>query len=511
MASQPQPGATTIPLPDPSHPGIAALRSALWAAGYDTDRVREAFSAQGDSLTPSVSQMVLLARQLEKGRPLTTLLTLFLLDQSVPIDEARRALAPLSIDAATEMGVLDERDGQVHARVRLIPYAGLVFACSLTPESLAVAADHVMGITRSTTELANLTIRRPVQLALDLCCGTGVQALLASRHATRVIATDYNPAACRFTEFNCRLNRVDNVEVRQGSYFEPVEGMQFDLVATNPPFVISPETRFLYRDSEMPGDSLSETILREVARHLAPGGLATVLISWGRHAGDDWDARPRQWVEGLGCDALLLHQATQTALGHSASWHGMLSSDPRAFAEGIDRWAAHLATLGFEGVAYGAVVLRRRDGATWVRTEEMPGNDAGPADAQLEAMFTTQDTLAGLPNHQALLDLRLALVPNHHLQQTMRFREGKFTVENALITLEDGLPFGANVDAFTAFLLARLDGSRTLREAAAEAAPVAPEEAAPAEVEASAVRAAHRMLEMGLLRVSGVTMPAVTE
>ena len=74
-----------------------------------------------------------------------------------------------------------------------------------------------------------------------------------------------NQRALRLTRFNAALNEVaDRIEVREGSFFEPVADDQFDLVATNPPFVISPATgeRLVYRDSGLPGDRVVEHIVR---------------------------------------------------------------------------------------------------------------------------------------------------------------------------------------------------------------------------------------------------------
>ena len=500
MALRPHPAGAGAVLPDPSHPGIAALRSALWAAGYNVDRVREVFGAEGENLVPSRTQVALLRRRLEPGTKLTTLLSMFLLDLPVTHDDAARALAPLRLEAAEEMGVLRERDGAVHCGVRLHPHAGFVFACSPLPETRAVDRDHVMGITRSTVTLSNLTIRRPVESALDLGSGTGVQALLASRHATRVVAVDVNPAACSFTAFNARLNRVDNVDVRQGSYFEPVGDERFDLVVSNPPFVISPDNTFLYRDTAAQGDEVSREVLAAAAAHLRPGGFATILVSWGRGGGDDWADRPTAWTSGLGCDVLLLHQATQSALAHSASWHAPLAGvDDQAYEAGIDRWNAHLDGLGFQGVGYGAVLLRRRDGTTWLRTDEMPRTDVEAAGPQLELIFEVEDRLQGC-SPEDILASRPVLVADHRLEQLMRCRNGRFEVESAVLTLEDGLAFRATVDAFNAFLLSRLDGTRTVREAVADAAVLAPAGARPTEVEAAAARSVRRMLELGFLR-----------
>ena len=486
---------------------IAQLRSALWSAGYQTEKISELLGADRQHLQPDPAQAVLLRRQLPPGAPLSTLIRLFLLGLSEIEADVTRALAPLSLERATDMGLLVAGgDGNFRGGIRLVPYGEFLFACSRVPDLEAIDSDHVMGVTRSSINLANLTIRRPVDLALDLGAGCGFQSLFASRHATRVIATDINPRALELTELNARLNGVDNVECREGSYLDPVREETFDLVVSNPPFVISPDSSFLYRDSGLPGDDLSKQVVRDIPSVLRPGGTATVMVSWGRKVGDEWDARPRKWVEGIGCDAWILHQASQPSLLHAASWHQPLAGrDLVAYDAGVERWTRYLDELGFESVAYGAVVLRRRAGNNWVRSEDLPETETSPASDQLLRMTAAQDLLADLPDRRRLLDERFVLVSGHRLDQTLHCRNGSYTVERAFLQLTEGLVFRANVDPFNAFLVTRLDGVRTLREAIAEAA----EAATPAgldadDVEAAALRSIRRMLELGFVERFGV-------
>jgi methylase of polypeptide subunit release factors len=484
------------------HPGrIAQLRSALWSAGYQTARVSEVLGADREHLQPDPAQAVLLKRQLATGDSLSTLIRLFILGLPVPPDEAARALAPLPLEHAHELGIIGRADSHVEAAIRLTPYGDFLFACSRVPDIEAVERDHVMGVTRSTINLANLTIRRPVETALDLGCGCGFQSLFASRHASRVIATDINPLAIRFTEFNARLNGVNNIECREGSYLEPVAGESFDLVVANPPFVISPDDRFMFRDGGMPGDELSRKIVAEVPGIMREGATATLMVSWGRKTGDEWEATPRQWVLGRGCDAWAFHQATQAALLHAASWHQPLAAnDIRAYDAGIERWTDYISRFGFDAIAYGAIVLRRRQGTNWFRSEELPDVSTAPAGEQLIRMTEAQDLLAGLADKRALLEERFVLTGGHRLDQTLICAGGTYNVERAVLQLTEGLTFRANVDPFNAFLLTRLDGSRPLGKAIAEAAAAVPTAGMDQdEIETVALRAIRRMLELGFI------------
>ena len=143
----------------------------------------------------------------------------------------------------------------------------------------ALREDHVVGLNPPALLLARLTVRRRVRTVLDLGCGGGVQALLAARHADRVVGTDLNPRAVAFARFNARLNGVENAELRAGDLFAPVRGERFDLVVSNPPYVVSPETHLLFRDGGRPRDSLCAEIVRRAGDHLEEGGFATILVN----------------------------------------------------------------------------------------------------------------------------------------------------------------------------------------------------------------------------------------
>src|SRR5262249_7094986 len=134
--------------------------------------------------------------------------------------------------------------------------------------------------------LAFTTIRRHVDSALDVGTGSGIQALLAARHAERVLGTDVNPYALSLADIAQQLNGLPKVDWVEGSWFEPVRGELFDLVVANPPVTISPDNAILARDSGFGGAELSGRVIRQAADHLAEGGFATVLCNWthGTHA-----------------------------------------------------------------------------------------------------------------------------------------------------------------------------------------------------------------------------------
>src|SRR6185369_14241112 len=104
--------------------------------------------------------------------------------------------------------------------------------------------------------------RTAVDRVLDLGCGQGLQALLAAPHAADVVATDRNPRAVSLTRLAAALNG-SSVAARQGDLLEPVTGELFDLVVSNPPFVVSPGRRYTYRDAGLEGDEVCRRLVGE--------------------------------------------------------------------------------------------------------------------------------------------------------------------------------------------------------------------------------------------------------
>jgi methylase of polypeptide subunit release factors len=348
--------------------------------------------------------------------------------------------------------------------------------------------------------LAHLTVRSGGERALDLCTGNGIQAILLAAHAEHVVATDVNQRALAYTRLNAALNGVENVETRLGSFFEPVGGERFDLVVANPPYVVSPETAYLFRDGGMRGDGVSELVVRGIPQRLAPGAFACVLIAWALDP-DDPAERPRAWLEGSGCDAFLLHTSTDDPIETATLWNRDLVDRPDAYADALDRWLAYYRELGIERLGYACLVLRKRaDGREgWVEALQLPRSALRPAGGHVRRLFEIHDRLDGT-SPAGLLDLRPRVVDDAVLTRETRFAGGRWHGEALTLRLETGLPFSAELDPPTARLLQELDGSRTLEAALAAA------------VDGDAAREqglglARRMLEVGFLELGDPDAP----
>jgi hypothetical protein len=481
--------------PDPpraeSPQAAVELARLLRVAGYEPHRIQQRL-ATGDQLLARSPELPSYLRRLGDADELAVLLRLFLL--GVPITRAR-----LDVLVGTQLrarlaraGLLVQDAEVVHGAARIVPHDELLIASDHAGAAEA-HADHVPGVHRPSVALAHLTVRSEGERALDLCTGNGIQAILLAAHAEHVVATDVNPRALAYAAFNAALNGAANVETRPGSFFEPVEGEQFDLVVANPPYVVSPESAYLFRDGGMSGDAVSEHVVRATPGALAAGAFASVLIAWALDP-DDPAERPRTWLDGSGCDGFLLHTSTDDPIETATVWNRDLLDRPEAYAEALDRWLAYYRQLGIEQLGYACLVLRKRtDGCDgWLEALQLPRAALRPAGRHVRKLFETHDRLAEIDSDSVLLDRRMRVVDDAVVTQNTRFTGGRWRAEKPTLRLESGLPFSAELDSHTARLVRELDGSRTLREAlAAAVGGDTARETGPA--------LARRMLEIGFL------------
>lgn len=430
---------------------LAALRETLSRAGYHEASVKRALGTPiGGSHRPQ--QMPIYVRRLDDDEPLHVLVKLFRLHVDVDIDVARDVLG--DIEALARGNVLS-LDGAARGAIGMKEFAGRLFAEDVpTPDA---GPSYVMGVAPASATLAALTVRRPVASVLDLGTGSGVQAILAAEHAERVVATDINPRALGFAAFNAKLNDVRNIEFREGSFFDAVPDETFDLIVSNPPFVISPDTGYLFRDSGTRGDSLSADVVRGAATHLSDGGYATILVNWANAP----DA-PRAWVAGTGCDAWIVRSETHDALTYIGEWNRQ--SDPDDLDTTTDRWLAYYRDLGIERISAGTVILHKRTGRNWARVDELGSGGATSCSEHIVRVFENA-TFLEEASDEALLDATLFFALGHAVLQTLRCDDGMWTSASTLLRMEEGLHFEGPLDAGGLELLRLFDGSRTVRAA----------------------------------------------
>ncbi|TDE94336.1 methyltransferase domain-containing protein [Occultella glacieicola] len=420
--------------------------------------------------------------------PAAVLARLFVLGDEVTVAEAKGALGALGVSGAARLGLLaasgDGPGDQVRARVDLRPVdtsgGGLWLAADLgeATTGAAVGAEHVLGIGGASRTLAELTVRTPVARALDLGTGSGIQALNLAGFAQTVVGTDISRAALDFAAFNAALNGY-TIDLRQGSMLDPVEGEQFDLVVSNPPFVITPRTEFeatsaletyTYRDGGRRGDDLVRDLITGVGRILAPGGTSQFLANWEVHRGEGIFDRVQQWLTDSGLDGWVIQREYTDPAEYAETWlrdgGTTPDRDPEAWRRGYTAWLDDFEARGVDAVGFGYVTLHRPERSTgsWHRCEEITGTLAPTLWPAIAATLRAKDRLADLDDHE-LADQRLHVAGD--VTEERHYTPGQADPQVIVLRQGGGLARTVRADTALAAVVGASDGELTVGQIAA--------------------------------------------
>lgn len=410
------------------------LHADLTAARYTAERIDELLSPTALAALER-EDPIPARRELDQlNDPAATLFSVFTLGGRVRERELAHALPSLTLEGAQRLGIVEPIDVGTTSAVRLLratidlrPYqaeddlGGVQWWIASDLSEIATGrpldGDHVLGVGGATTTLVQVTPRPRVERALDVGCGCGIQALHAARHARTVIATDISQRALNFTRFNIALNQGSlpeghTIELRQGSMLEPVAGEQFNLVVSNPPFVITPrledEQTWTYRDGGQVGDHLLAELVRALPEHLSEGGLAVMLANWEIPAGADWDAHPRLWLQDTAADAFIIQREIEDPAAYAHTWlrdGGLTPADPR-WETLMHAYLDDFSSREVDAVGFGYVLLHRPaedEGREPLRVlEDIRTTGRGPLGPRLLTMLSSGIAGARLSDEQLL-------------------------------------------------------------------------------------------------------------
>lgn len=395
----------TTPARDPEL--VGRLRADLAAADYTVDRVRTVLGPLASAALDREQTVPAQRVTAESADVVATLVRLFALGDPVDVAEVARALPSLGVAGAEALRLVRSEGDAVAATCDLRPYATEEHAWWVASDLSEVATgrplhpEHVLGIGGASTTLAAWSPRRPVRTALDLGTGCGIQALHLAPHAAAVTVTDLSERALEYARFNAALNGQD-WEVLRGSMLEPVAARRFDLVVSNPPFVITPRSGevplFEYRDGGRAGDAVVEDLVRGVGAHLEPGGVAQFLGNWEVAEGADWRERVGEWVAASGLDAWIVQREVQDPAQYAEVWarDGGHHGGTAEFAAMYAAWLDDFASRGVGSVGFGVITLQRpaTDRAPFVDLDEVPGPVSQPMGPVVEAGLAARTWLA---------------------------------------------------------------------------------------------------------------------
>ena len=252
---------------------------------------------------------------------------------------------------------------------------------------------------------------------LDLGCGSGVAAV-SWPHAEQVYATDIASRCILFTEFNRTLNGVENIIAREGSLYEPVEGMKFDLITCHPPFDISLSSkRYVYADGGEDGEFVTRGVIAGLPRMLNPGGQFLGAIRATDRKDGDLEARMRQWLGDAHSefDIVVIVRSAIKPEEHAISASMLAKQNLDDYQRYMDLFHG----LGVTRMPYVHVLIERKANGTPLTLRRLIGRRCTAGD--MEAILSWERAKPSI----SLAGARFAPSPHMELRVRHKFKNGE--------------------------------------------------------------------------------------
>jgi SAM-dependent methyltransferase len=297
--------------------------------------------------------------------------------------------------------------------------------------------------------------------ALDHCGGSGIGALHLARTVRRAVTADLTERSAFFAQFNGRLNGVE-IESLCGDLYAPVQGRQFDLITAHPPFVPATGPNMVYRDGGETGEEVTRRLIEGLPAHLRPGGTCVVLCVARDTREAAFEARACEWLGAnrsefdvvFGLERVL----TVEGVVESMRKRGQQISDEEA-----RELHARLRSLGTKQFVYGALFVRRYAAPINAKPFRIGLTPNGKA-ADFDRLFAWRQHGRKPGFGEWLNESRPRFAPRIQLTARHAVHEGELVPAEFVFSIADGLEAALRPDPWIVPLIARLNGSRSVRE-----------------------------------------------
>lgn len=330
----------------------AALRAAVRAlrnAGYGPELLRERLGVRFPDDIGLLNHAPALERLRHGRAPADVALRLCFLENPEPATALRPLFGGQGLRDLLAARFLRRRGGQLAARLRVDVHEGLVLFADRRFGAIDAGAlglprgDMVYPPGSDSVLLAEAVPVRADEQVLDLCTGSGIQALQVAPRARAVVAVDIGERAAAMARASAVLNEARGVEVRCGDLYRPVRGERFDLIIANPPFVPARTRGPAYHSGGPRGDRVLRRVVEGWAAHLRPGGRAVAISHLALRHGETVADVLRPWVRGFDGRvlALVLESGTPVDLAAAQSLFA-LDDGFAAYGREVRDWTAYL-------------------------------------------------------------------------------------------------------------------------------------------------------------------------
>ena len=396
---------------------LASLRTVLDVTGYDETTICTLLGVDSlQSIEPT--HLHYYDRFLLPNTPLADLVRLFLLRVALPETKLRDLFGDKMFETLSSLDVFYPCSELWASRIDLYSVEGLYLATDhryMLDEEIRLPEAPVMYIGQDSRGLVHAAPRKPCAKLLDLCTGSGIQALSGSRYATEAVGVDLNPRAVRFARFNAQLNGITNVRFLQDDLYNSFQDETFDIILANPPFVPSPCSDLRYRDGGHTGEAVLARIISEADLYMSHGGqlhIVTDLVNI-----DEYATKLQHWWQGEPTHQLVLGTADRDEILFSVPHsHSPFDQSFEAYNTELEKWVRNYREAGIKAVNFGYIFINKltsKDDSTYFN--RVIHNPSSPIHHEVANYFVQRQRLTEY-NTDNLPKLSLQLRPS------LRFR-----------------------------------------------------------------------------------------
>ena len=344
---------------------LRVIRRTILDHGYDEQSICELLAVESlQTIEPT--KLHYLDKHVLPQTPRADLIRLFQLRGSVPQQSIEEIFGQQNTNLLESLGMLNRKGDEFSSAIDLFCCGGLLFATD--HRYMIQADDHldedpVMYIGMDSHGLVQTAPREHCEHVLDLCSGSGVQGIVASRYARNVTAVDINPRAIRFARFNAQLNGIENYHAKLGNLYDVVDNQKFDCILANPPFVPSPDEGLKFRDGGVSGENILRSIIEGSWSHLTAEGrlcIVTDLVNV-----ETYNQKLSSWLGQVNAYGLILSTADRDEILFSVPHcHAPFSQSLEDYNRELERWINNFRGADLKAVNFGYILL-------WKRPEEV--------------------------------------------------------------------------------------------------------------------------------------------
>ncbi len=339
---------------------------------------------------------------------LDMLISLFLVRGTVDLKAATSLFGKELLDVLFDLKVLYYRKDKIASYIDIFCVDNHYVATD--HRFLFLEEDHmkenpVMYIGSDSFGLVNTAPRKFSERTLDLCTGSGIQSIIASKYSKDVIAVDINPRAIRFARFNTQLNGINNIRVIKGDLYKSLPEIKFDTILANPPFVPSPDENMKFRDGGVKGETILSSIVKEASQYLTKNGrlyIVTDLVDV-----EKYQPKLMNWWGNSPSKMMVLKTADRNEILFSVPHcHYPFNQSYNEYSSELIKWVNNFKKSNLNAVNFGYILIEKSDNQIYF--SKTISNPSTPIFNQTEEFFKQNDLLNECSN-QLIIEVNTAI------------------------------------------------------------------------------------------------------